>query len=279
MIKETQFPERSFERKKQEYFTKLGLQVRDSLKLHKASGMLWEREAGERAWGNVSEHCLVETARADALADKLRLPPELKQDLVIAAALHDFYKRHEREAEKKEIKAGQSGLEAAIRSAQEEEVIMRQAGFKESVVNLVGVVGGLPETLFDVKRILDKDKPTDGDIALLTMQYIDGYTRGSAWVEPAETSGEGKLINDVDRRMLQNIQNLDYKKIQEAAKPLLIGHPFFEGKGLNEAMAELDHFIEERLVALIKARSNEEIDPLRLPEVLDEGIKERINQS
>ena len=82
--------------KKREYFVRLGLQMREALKLHKKAG-LWERKEGKRDWGNVSEHCLVETARVNVFADKLGLSEDVKKDLATAAALHDSFKKGEKE--------------------------------------------------------------------------------------------------------------------------------------------------------------------------------------
>ncbi|MBI4778927.1 hypothetical protein HY797_00550 [Candidatus Falkowbacteria bacterium] len=79
-----------FERQKTKYFYRLAIKTREMLKFHKVVG-LWQRKGGERDWGNVSEHCLVEVARADIFAEKLKLAGEVKRDLVMAAALHDFF--------------------------------------------------------------------------------------------------------------------------------------------------------------------------------------------
>jgi len=88
--------EKIFDGNKTKYFSNLALQTRQALRLHKEAG-LWERKEGKRDWGNVSEHCLVAVARSEIFADKLNLPENLKKDLMIAAALHDFFKKGEKE--------------------------------------------------------------------------------------------------------------------------------------------------------------------------------------
>ncbi len=86
------------------YFVHTGLQFKNSLKMHKAAG-LWDKEIDESGvlkrtnegrlsdWANVSEHCLVEVARVGVLSEYLGLPRDLREDLKVAAALHDFSKR------------------------------------------------------------------------------------------------------------------------------------------------------------------------------------------
>ena len=88
--------ENLFNKKKTKYFSRLAVRMRDSLKMHKTAG-LWERVGDRRDWGNVSEHCLVEAARVTVFAEKLQFSDGVKKDLVFAAAMHDFFKKAEKE--------------------------------------------------------------------------------------------------------------------------------------------------------------------------------------
>src|SRR4051812_32393250 len=55
-------------------------------------GKLWKKEG----WRPVVEHCLIQVAAADVLAELLGLPEEDKCRLMRAAAVHDWKKRMER---------------------------------------------------------------------------------------------------------------------------------------------------------------------------------------
>lgn len=54
------------------------------------------------------------------------------------------------------------------------------------------------------------------------------------------------------------------------------GQPFFKGKNTFEAMRQLGHLIEDRLAGLIEKRSEEKIEPRRLPEVIEAEIQKRL---
>ena len=69
-----------FESQKQDYFSQIALEERSALRLHKEFGLLRRGASGEREWGNVAEHCLVETARARVFAELLGLNEELSRD-------------------------------------------------------------------------------------------------------------------------------------------------------------------------------------------------------
>ncbi len=85
-----------FETKKRKFFIGRALQERRALDMH-IQQKLWERDAaGNRDWGNVAEHCLVEVARVEAFSDLLGFDDSLRKDIATAAALHDFSKRRER---------------------------------------------------------------------------------------------------------------------------------------------------------------------------------------
>ena len=81
--------ESTFEEKKTEFFSKIALRNKDAVRAQKNGGLLdWDNES-DRSWRNVSEHCLVEAARAEVFADKLGFSEDFKKDLVTAALAHD----------------------------------------------------------------------------------------------------------------------------------------------------------------------------------------------
>ena len=219
-------PEKSFDQKKREYFSRLALQARDALKLHRDIGLLWEKKNGAESWRNVSEHCLVEIARVEILAEKLRLPGNQKKDLMIAASLHDFFKKEEMAVVKEDINQGGSGRVGNLKAKKRATDELIKAGFSENIIRLVNSIGGQPEELFETKNILDKEFLSNEDIAFLVMHYVDDYTRGSDWVTSAAIE-RGITINDVDRRIQKNLNNPNYQKMNEDSLILHKGHPFF----------------------------------------------------
>jgi hypothetical protein len=69
--------QQGFEEQKQAFFIKLGLRAREWLQVHREFGGLWEGpkyitykdgQKKEQRWENVSKHCLVEAARAEAFS-------------------------------------------------------------------------------------------------------------------------------------------------------------------------------------------------------------------
>ena len=150
---------------------------------------------------------------------------------------------------------------------------LRESGFSERVIFLTNACGGIPEILLKVKRILDKDMFSDEDIAFLIMHYTDAYTMGSSWAESVSSSGE----NELERRMFKNKKNKKYTKLEKEL--LAVRDPceslFFE-KTLSMVMTELGHEIERRFARIIAEKTGKQIEPVRLPEIIDEEIKDRI---
>ncbi|MBI3624043.1 hypothetical protein HY218_00235 [Candidatus Saccharibacteria bacterium] len=257
-MNEVAVPNPDFEAQKTDYFVQLGVHVQDALKLHKARG-LWERDAeGKRDWGNVSEHCLVEAARAREFGQLLGFEEGLIEDLITAAALHDFYKKDEKAIVTKQGLSWEAFEEASHESSE----AIREAGFSDRIAWLVGAVGH--GSLLDTKEILEETEPTPDQEAFLVMHYIDDYTVGSDWAEPA--SG----VSNFDIRMDKNEANERYRLLNEE------GRPFFNGRTTFEIQRQLGHEIEARLVDMINVRSGQHVSPADLPVFIDDQIRTRI---
>lgn len=269
-------PEKVFEGERGSYFRRLVKTVPSALALHNDPGRLWDKDESGHGWANVTIHCLIEAARVKILASKLDLSDVLIEDVVNAAILHDFYKRFEIKAIQEDMQRGGSGRAGALRANKEADEHLRRAGFRERVIRLANAVGGQPEVLLEVRRILDQERFSPDDLAFLVMHYIDNYTIGSAWVEPA-AGGDGDLWNDVDRRVKKNLGNSTYIKMDEESRTFYGDQPFFKGKTSLEALAELSHLIEERFAERIRRERGEVIEPLRLPEVIDKELKKEIS--
>ncbi len=249
-----------FEEKKRIYFSKLAMRMRGMLRLHKSEG-LWDRVIKDgkpkRDWGNVSEHCLVEAARAEVFGELLGFPDDLRNDLTKAAALHDFFKKREREIARA-AKTGGNDVVGSYSDAEKKAVSeMQGAGVDSRIIRLADSVGGTDEPMRETKRILDKEgELSEDDIAFLIMHYIDDYTIDSRWVSPI---GEDSK-NDLDRRIANN--RIRYPEMPEA---------------LDE-QERVGHLIENRLSAILATRGTS-VEPLKIPEFIDDRIRERITAS
>lgn len=250
----------NFERAKRNYFIKLGIKVRDAFQMHKQAG-LWERKDGKRDWGNVTEHCLVETARVEVFADLLGFTEGLKSDLVKAAALHDFFKKGE-----KEFVQESPTWEKFEKAEKEESALMRDSGFNERVVRLVNGVGCF--SVSTAEEILQKEDLLEDDLAFLVIHYVDDYTVNSEWVKPARII-KGQKINEVDRRMDKNEANERYRQLDED------GRKYFNGKTSFQAQRRIAYQVEE----VLSSKIDPKLDPKNLPEYIDQKIKEKLSRS
>ncbi len=252
-----------FNNKKRRYFIRLGLSVREALKLHKKVG-LWERKDSKRDWGNVSEHCLAEAARVDVLADKLGLSDEIKRDLVVAAAVHDFFKKGEKEIVSTEGLTWDSFEKATEESTRQ----MREAGFSERIVRLANAVGH--DSLKETETILKEEQLTQENTAYLVLHYVDDYAIGSDWADPAEMSSDCNKINSFDKRIDSNEANPRYARLNEG------GREYFNGETTFEAQRRIGHLVEEKLTTLLSEKTGQIIDPKELPQLIDAEIKKEI---
>src|SRR3989344_5741892 len=82
---------------KTKFFANLATKNTGAFKQHAREGLWVRNEKGERDWGNVSEHCLVEIARVSVLADMIGLSKSVSKDLELAAGLHDAGKKQEKD--------------------------------------------------------------------------------------------------------------------------------------------------------------------------------------
>lgn len=238
------------------YFSKLGLELRRAFKMHAVAG-LWERTPEyKRDWGNVSEHCLVEAARADVLSDLLSFSSGLKGYLRMAAAVSDYFKRRE-----KEITRGSSDPEKAFARAEaESHQLLKEAGFSDRIIYLADSTGTVESILKVAPDLLEKENLTDEEIAYLALHYIDDYTVGSDWVTPVEILSDGTVKNAFDKRM----DDLDKR------------YPDLKASGFNDKQRNVGFQVEKRLAEIISQKIGEALDPKQIPEMIDQEIVRRI---
>lgn len=82
------------EQRKTKFFNDFALRHMPEMRLLFRGGKL-DKLTG---WRNVAEHCLVEAAAADTLAESLALMPEERNKLVTVAACHDWAKKLDKRA-------------------------------------------------------------------------------------------------------------------------------------------------------------------------------------
>lgn len=254
-----------FEKQKRAFFSKLAVQEIVALRAHREEG-LWQREKGVRAWGNATEHCLVEAARAQVFSKLLGFEPDLASDLVAAAAVHDFYKKSEKELMENCGLSYSSYSKAQQLAAQE----LIAAGFRDRVVALAGAIGH--STLPKAEELLAKAELTADETAWLVMHYIDSYTIEADWAQAAEET-DGKKLNDLDRRMDKAENNPRYKLINEEGKA------HFDGEAPYTVQRRVGHQIEERLAQIIANKAGLEVEPLELPTFIDSLLSQKIISS
>jgi len=247
------------EAKKTEYFSRLARKFYSAFVLHQTQGKLWDRtDEGKRSWGNVSEHCLVEVARAGVLSDLLKFSPEAKENFMYAAALHDLSKRREKELPVSEGGISWEEYETEVSQWSEGRIVM--SGFSQEIADLSEAVGhgSLPK----IEKMLEHpENLSESDITYLAMHYVDAYTRGSEWVTPYDG-----VTSELDLRAKKNKDNKTLARLQEDGKKV------FNGRNYNDVMVDAVHKIEILFSRLIRERKNLAIEPARIPEFIDEQI-------
>jgi hypothetical protein len=252
-----------FGSKKKAYFSRLAVEMMSALRLHATYG-LWGPEGTKADWRNVSQHCLVEAARAREFAKLIGLSAKVSSDLEIAAALHDFNKPEEIRA----TREGGITWETTEQASAVGDMRMRESNISEEIITLVNAVAHT--SLEKTNELLQKETLTDEEIAYLIMHYIDDYTVENAWAEPAENMN-GKLSNSLDKRIAKNKANERYVEIDRAG---------FERFGMSsyEYQLHVGEKVEQRLTNTINEKTGKNILPKELPHFIDSLIKEDIEK-
>lgn len=254
------------------YWAKMALSVRKGIRMHRVSNqMTKDPETRKRPWGNVTEHCLVEVARAEVLGRWIGLPEDLILDMKMGAILHDFSKRQEITATREANQNGNSPLTAVKKVQSESEQILIDAGFDERVRRLASGSGYAPQ-IIEAQRILDQSTLSDEDWAYLIVHYVDDSSVGSDWVSPSQIDTTGRRTNIIDVKTEANKAKSVYQRIIEEIGEELRGSKF-EGMNNHDAMFIVSHGIERRLVQRIAEKTGETINPLLIPELVDQKIK------
>lgn len=261
--------EDDFAEKKRHFFVRLGLKYRDYLSFHKKSGQI-ERNAKfgkekytdsqdneqehSKRWGNPTEHCLIEAAIAEIIAEILGLSETDKKTLIIAALLHDWRKRGEIEETK-----GETDPKKIEESYEKSKRMLLESGI-ENVETLVRLAESVAHTSLNTFAALQPDNsiaPLEDlpDLEMI-MHYIDDITRGTN-------------IVSLDERMDYLDQAAEERyPFNEKGKAIWGGRTFFQ------AQREIGRLIEQKLAE--KAGFEEQKD---LPNILKQRLLERISES
>ncbi len=259
------------------FFGALGAGSLSAYRLHEAA-LLWMPDATGDSWRNVSRHCLVEQGRVAMFAQRLHFSEDLTQDLLHAAAAHDFFKRIEQDIAKEGGYTWES-YEKASRTATD---LMRLAGktlpaINERVIRLANAVGH--GSLREIESILEKPSLSEDDVAFLVMHYVDDYTRGDQWIKPAEVDlsidPSGMPMNELDRRIAKNLKNAEPGKQYERLNVDGIGKFTDKTETTFQAQRRIGHRVEETLIRVLADRGYH-VAPLDLPEFIDNDIRSTI---
>ncbi len=150
-------------------------------------------------WSNVLDHCITEARAAYALGDFLNLNGQDHVNLTVAALLHDWNKRNEREA------ANAKGIQAYNENPHQSSDGLWTAGYNARVIELTKSVGHT--------AILKVTHSTD--LSVRAMFYLDTITHGD------------KIVS-VDERMDQLEAAPRYKELNESGRSIHDGRTYFE---------------------------------------------------
>lgn len=278
--------------KKTIYWSRVGIGVRKGLKMHWQTGQLFppdkkaeylrllknpaipqEVKMQSGPWRNITEHCLVQVARAETLARWIGLPEDVIKDIRTAEILEDYSKRREMEKTKKA--EGGSPLEAYKKHVKEASDQLREAGFSVRVIYFTNSPGGHVSELLKTREILEKKDLSANDWGYLIVHYIDDCSIDSDCILPMQTDPTGVQKNIVDFKSEQNKAKAAYGKILEEIGEELKG-TVYEGRHNQDVMTELSHEIERRLARRIFKKTGIKVNPFSIPEIIDLRINESI---
>lgn len=248
-----------FERKKKDYFIRLGLSVRPALRLHGIEATPEEKK-------RIEEHCLVVAARAESLAHLLGFSPATKKALVMSGAVHDFAKMREVHRVREAQRQGLSQWDANVAAGEDAKRLLEQSTLDPEICNLMDIIGnpGIKKA-DDLLRLPELDEK---QLASLVLHYCDAITRETAWSEPASVQDDAhtQVCNALDTRVDGLEAKAPYSGLNEE------GRRYF-GETTYQALRRVGHMIEKRLTAEIQARTGHRVEPRDLPIAIDNHIR------
>ncbi len=197
-------------------------------------------------------HCLVVAARAEILADQLGMSSEVKEKLVLAAAIHDAFKARQVAM----VDPSGGSFESFEEAEKAEEKAMRAEGVP---IDVIAMAQGAGHPVRKVDKLLAKKKLSESELAFLIVFYIDSYTQGTSWA----SSGDA-----IDARFSRDPSR--YPAFDETARGRVSVQS--EESGF-EALKRAGHQVQERLAHELG------VDPADLPQWIDMLIQRRIERT
>lgn len=256
--------------------------VKDGLRMHKKYGLLAVEEKDgkrERPQRNISWHCICQVGRVKGVGEWLGFPPDLIDDMEMAAFLHDYDKWEEILLYKELKKAGGPQLPAIIDQGKRGQQRLQDEGFSPRVVWLASAPGGLPGELTETYEVVTKPTLTNNEWAFLISHYVDDISLGAKCVPPSRTNDKGQHVNVVDDRAEGNKAKAYSSQSSIEVQTALADHPYFGGMNTFDAMAKVSHLIENRLAEEIERRTGEKVNPIMIPELIDARFRTKIESS
>lgn len=220
------------------------------------------------------EHIVTVMVATEALArefeEKGLLNDKDVRDLRLAAAVHDVNKDIEFRVTRLTIsdeKAGfgQAGYDLAGDVSEQK---LRFAGVPERIIRIHMMVGhaSCPET----EEILKKEGITNEDLMILILHYVDDIVTSPNVIDPEITyDQEGKSLNALDRRCIQNEKNPTYINYNQA---WVRDSRNKTGETAFAMQRRVGHLVEARLAKLLGVEN-----PLRLPEFIYRQMQKNIH--
>lgn len=252
------------------------------LGVHKKIGTLIEergsngRRVGKREWSNVTWHCLCVGQRARILGEWLGLAPDLVDDMQRAGNLHDYDKEPEIKLHKQRKGQDKPYLGDLIELGKQGSQRLRDEGVSERVVWLASAPGGLPGEITVSYDIVTKPSMTNEEWAFVLIHLADDMALGSKSVVPSRPNESGGKDNVIDDRAAENKRKSYSSQSSVETQQALVNHPFFGGMHAFDAMAAVSHMIEKRFAEELASRTGESLDPVEIPELVDQRLRARI---
>lgn len=253
---------------KTRYFSSIALRNFRAARLLWAGEVLGKNRQSLDIWRNVSEHCLVQTAACDVLAEALGLPEENRKKLELAAMGHDWDKKYQSTGLRRinqQVESGQvseqDGGRLKYEFFEESEAHsvqgMRSKGIPEEIIRIASADGhpALP-------RMKDANCPLEEKI----LHYVGSIT------------DESRIVA-LDERVDNLEKNERYKMMNAYGRHI----SWTNGRTLYQVQREVGHHIERELVQRLIDSNNLSSewqislsdDPTKIPDFIRERLKRK----
>lgn len=247
MVEQT---EKSFDHRKTKYCSEFAVSHLSSFRPHFQYGQTLGKSP--EVWRNVSEHCLVAGIFADILAEDLELSSEDRKNVVKAALLHDWFKKHEAMAQREAAERGGLTLEDMDELSEVDSEYLRKMNVSEEIIKIKAA--NVPDSIEGLRDDTEK-----------ILWYVDAMltnTSPSVISNRFDDLKRGWTGEKEDRA--RAVRNNSFSNAYKAK---------YEGKSLYEVQLLLG----DKIGREFSERIGFEGDPDQLPLYLKEKFVERVN--